>query len=324
LNSEPIQNQTESNPCLNINKADIKEFFTQLTSQIVTEVATQLSNQPSRASFINNDSEIIIGSQLNEAEANEVAPSQEVVLASSSTNISNNETEENYSVQTMLNFANEKKFPKRLVNFGELTQKLTPILHFFEIKCNFNSKPNLNEKILFVCKLKQCQVHAYFGNLGNLNKHLKRHDKTRNWYKLYTDSNINSNKKPIIDDVTLNIVKLFLTTNTSFVHIKNKYLNNLIYKNSQVSCSYEKLRYDVLPHVVKLLKSEIDKKCNKALSVSLIPDCWTAICVRKEFLGNIYIIIASKKRFVIIFFTRVGRSTNIRKFRNRNIDIRNG
>jgi len=186
----------------------------------------------------------------------------------------------------MIDFAKEKKFPKRLVDFGDQLQKLTAVLHFFEIKCNFASKPNLNEKILFICKLKKCEVHAYFGNLGNLNKHLKRHDLTRSWYKLYTDSNKNSIKKPTIDDATLNIVKLFLTTNSSFVHIKNKYLNNLIHKNEQIS-SYEKLRYDVLPLVVKSLKDEIDRKCDKAISISLIPDCWTAKIIRKEFLGKI-------------------------------------
>jgi hypothetical protein len=120
LNDEPNELLSESNQSLNINKDDLTDFFSRLTSKIVTQVATQFSQQvaTSQSARSNNNSEIIINdNQSNLAEEHEVATRAEQASNCASSlnngpNLTTIECEDSYSIQMMFDFAKEKKFPK--------------------------------------------------------------------------------------------------------------------------------------------------------------------------------------------------------------------
>ena len=78
------------------------------------------------------------------------------------------------------------------------------------------------KKINFECKLEKCILNEEMGVVGNLNKHLKRHSISNEWYKLYLKSSKTICNK--LSDTKLNFIKFIITSNLALKQLENVYL----------------------------------------------------------------------------------------------------
>ena len=194
--------------------------------------------------------------------------------SSSNDQIANIEDQECYSVDQMLQFARQKYFPKKNVFFGDLKRKYSPVLHFFEHKNEFNEKLPDDTKIDFICKFGKCKKTASFGGLTNLNKHLKAHEKTKEWYERYIQCKKKCRLSNSLPEAKLNLIKFFITSNMALKQLENVYLRKCLKEEIKIPC-FKTFRYTFLNEIMKLLHDKIENKCKEASFITLIPDCWS-------------------------------------------------
>jgi hypothetical protein len=73
--------------------------------------------------------------------------------------------------------------------------------------------------VTFICKTKNCELNCKLGALTNLNKHLYKHEQSRNWYKKYKD-HIGFDIKSELTEGQLNLTKLFASTYQVLVRVR--------------------------------------------------------------------------------------------------------
>ena len=134
--------------------------------------------------------------------------------------------------------------------------------------------------LYFGCKRKKyssyCKLHSCIGGFTNLNKHLTKHESTLNWYNCYIKYVHKKNDKntDYISDEKLNLIKFFITSNLSLAQLRNVYLRSIL-KDEVKLPSFFTFRYKYLNEVMSLLHGKIEKKCQDASYITLIPDGWT-------------------------------------------------
>jgi hypothetical protein len=190
-------------------------------------------------------------------------------------NLSINENE-SFSVSRMLSFASNGQFPQKTITFGNKKKLYTPVLHFFKHKSHFDIKPEKNIKIKFECKDEKCILHESFGDFGNLNKHLKLHDRTNKWYGLYQNkkSSDDSSDTSTISKAKLLLVKFFITSNLAYEQLKNSYLRQCLKDELKMPC-VKTFKTTYLDEVFKKMIVKIEEKCKEASYITLIPDNWS-------------------------------------------------
>jgi hypothetical protein len=117
-----------------------------------------------------------------------------------------------------------------------------------------------------------------------MNKHLKKHKVSRDWYTLYCKRNGKQGKNYLTDQM-LTLVKYIISSNASLNELENEFLKALVFSNLPLP-STRTFRNDVLPQIMSKLKTAIEEKLNAAVFVTLIPDGWTSMN-RTEFLGKL-------------------------------------
>ena len=79
----------------------------------------------------------------------------------------------------------------------------------------------------------------------------------------------------MIDQNILNLVKYFISSNSSLTELKNPYLISLL-KQAGIKIPCDKtFKITILPEVVKLVMDAINKKLDQSLIISLIVDMWS-------------------------------------------------
>ena len=94
-------------------------------------------------------------------------------------------------------------------------------------------------------------------DLGNLIKHLRTHDESKDWVKSYCESR----GSVLATKLTLEEFKLskfFITSNLGLRQLSNPCLD--ILEKSITNCSYYKFRNIVLPSVANKLHNELGNK----------------------------------------------------------------
>jgi hypothetical protein len=104
----------------------------------------------------------------------------------------NNEIDQNFSLENMFEFAKNDRYPPKYLYFGSKKKKYSAVIHFFDHQTRFDSKPEKNTSLYFVCKLQNCRLSCNIGEFTILNKHLAKHESTLKWYNSYIQF---SNKK---------------------------------------------------------------------------------------------------------------------------------
>jgi hypothetical protein len=100
----------------------------------------------------------------------------------------NNEIDQNFSLENMFEFAKNDRYPPKYLYFGSKKKKYSAVLHFFDHQTRFDTKPEKNKSLYFVCKLQNCKLSCNIGEFTNLNKHLAKHESTLKWYNSYINS----------------------------------------------------------------------------------------------------------------------------------------
>ena len=90
------------------------------------------------------------------------------------------------------------------------------LLYYILNDKNYETRPEEKHKVDFKCKIADCSAsrQAPIGEFTNLNKHMLDHDETKAWYKQYMSSQKCRKEPPLSNDM-LNLVRFFITTNSS-------------------------------------------------------------------------------------------------------------
>jgi hypothetical protein len=78
----------------------------------------------------------------------------------------------------------------------------------------------------------------------------------------------------VINDVTYNLALYFVTSDEALKSVCNSFLRKVVKPEAGV-ISATRMRNDILPFVMDKLISEMNKKLNRGVSVSLICDIWS-------------------------------------------------
>lgn len=187
-----------------------------------------------------------------------------------------NKEEECFSVQQMIDMAKRNIFPSKNIFFDGVKKKYTPVLHFFKHHNEFNHSCSDKTKIIFECKVEKCKLHEELGATSNLNKHLKLHKITANWYESYKKHR-KTNDSPLTD-AKLNLVKFFITSNLSLKQLENVHLRNCLKDEIKLPCM-KTFQFTYLKEVLKLMHNKIEEKCKKASFITIIPDMWSDLAL---------------------------------------------
>lgn len=141
------------------------------------------------------------------------------------------------------------------------------------------------------------------GKVTNLNKHLKQHKLSIDWYTMYCNRN-GKKSKNYLSDKMLNLVKYIISSNASLNELENSFLRNLVIDELTLA-STRTFKHDFLPQIMKKLKSAIEEKLNEAIYITLIPDGWTSLN-RTEFLGKTFIFVIVKASSLKIYNLGLG------------------
>lgn len=183
--------------------------------------------------------------------------------------VMNEEISEEMSLNQLLNQKNKKRFDKKDFVIENEVKRYTTILNFFESKRYFDDK-KFTTNVIFTCKICKIKLQANFPCFSNLSKHLRKHTEFNKWEKDF--KLIKKIKEPILTDKNLDLIKFFISSNTSLLQLKNPYFHKLF---EGMLPSYHTFKSVFLPRVFTLFKEAIEAKLKIAVSVSLIADIWT-------------------------------------------------
>lgn len=105
-----------------------------------------------------------------------------------------------------------------------------------------------------------------------MNKHLKKHEETKIWYQRYILYSYGDANQINLTSEQLNLIKYFISSNTSISEITNPFLRKLI--NIKLP-GYFSFTEPILPSAITKLHSIFQKKLNNAQFICLIIDIWT-------------------------------------------------
>ncbi len=134
--------------------------------------------------------------------------------------------------------------------------------------------------------MSQCKLTARLGALTNLNKHMKKHTKSRLWYNKYIKATSKQSQESYLSEDKLNLIKFFITSNTALSQLKNIHLRSLIKKEISMP-SFFTFRYKYINEVLDILHDKIELKCQDSSFITLIPDGWTDQS-NTEYLGDFF------------------------------------
>ena len=147
------------------------------------------------------------------------------------------------------------------------------MLHFFESLLELNSLPLKNIK--FKCKICEAELVSKLNKSSNLFMHLCVLEETQNWHENYKKfRSEKSSKLSELDNETFNLIKYFISSNTSLCELQNKYFRKIIDKEVKLPCYYT-FRNQILPVIMQKLYASIEQKLIKAATICLIVDIWT-------------------------------------------------
>ena len=184
------------------------------------------------------------------------------------------------SVAEILNLASKGQFPKKKFIIAGNIKSYTARLHFLKSIAVFSTYPE--NEIKFECKLCGTILQSIFPYFSNLSKHLKYHEDFINWLKLF-NTKFKVLKRAALDDNLYDLVRFFISSNSSLSQIMNPYLRKLIEHKMSLP-SPKTFRHTLIPQVYEQMKSVIDSRLDSALSICLITDIWTNV-VMADFIG---------------------------------------
>lgn len=184
--------------------------------------------------------------------------------------------QECFSVDEMVHFAKQNKFPKKYFLVNEKLTDFTTILHFFESTRTFTLPLNTklrDYKIAWVCKICRSCKDAPLSRTTNLNKHLRNvHEEKelKEWFKYYNNQNNYKLTSKISKD-HLDLIKYIIDSNGAIEQLGKKSLRRIL--RFEVP-SKEKFRNVLLPAIMKKMGEAIETKLQSAESICLIVDLW--------------------------------------------------
>ena len=137
------------------------------------------------------------------------------------------------------------------------------------------------------------------------------------WKKKFDLCNRKRINKPKIDDIMLDLIKFFITSNVSASAIQNKYLSKLLDRVLDVPTA-KTFRETQLRACYDLLRVEIEFKLKNADTVCLIVDIWTT-GTNKDFIALVAVLtdFYFRREFVIVDMMRMpGNSHNAENCRD--------
>jgi hypothetical protein len=143
--------------------------------------------------------------------------------------------------------------------YGGIEKQYCSYLHFtespFEIQTSF-------EKVAYKCMLCPTVINCKPADSRNLKRHLDCKGKAirSNWWTAYNLSQ-NCVRREITED-EINLMKFFISSNTSIVQLENKHLRNCF--EFSLPC-VKAFRETILPSVMNKLTTIIDKKLKDLL-----------------------------------------------------------
>jgi len=162
---------------------------------------------------------------------------------------------------------------------------------------------------LWKCKSCEKKVAAPFNKVLNLKKHLYEHISDnlfiRKWLELYNSrSSLNQTG---ISENQMNLIKFFLTSNTSLEQIENPYLLKLLDPVLKLN-SPDHFREEILKST-SILHNLIENKLCNASSITLITDIWTDK-QNREYIAAKCVFPNYKKELLIIALERMSFGHN--------------
>ena len=115
--------------------------------------------------------------------------------------------------------------------------------------------------------------------MSNLTRHFKRSHalkdkKSADWLEAYSSIKKNKNSTKKISRLMMNFVIWFCHANMPMNQLDNDLLWPILHPDLKLD-SYDTFRYKLIPGLLLQLKLELSEKLDKAVSICLIPDCWT-------------------------------------------------
>ncbi len=213
------------------------------------------------------------------------------------------------TIDEIYKLASEKKFPEKLFIFSDCRKSYTERLNFFTSVREFDRKrKEVTEDISFTCKICNKIQHASFGNVSNLNAHLKQHKEFREkWLNIYDEFSSKSKFKELDDD-TYDLIRMMVSTNLPLAVFEN---DNFAKCLRMELTSVKTFRYTKLPKCFEQMKKIIDSELSNAKTISLITDIWTnKIMADYLALACIYIDKNYKEKLLVLGLSEMDGSHN--------------
>jgi len=117
-------------------------------------------------------------------------------------------------------------------------------------------------------------LHEEFGDLANLNHHLEKHRKTKQWYDSYVKRKHNVSSPFGISKTKSYLIKFFIPSNLALKQLENVYLRKCLKDEIKIPC-IKTFKFSYLGEVFSKMRSLISEKCKEATYITLVPDGWS-------------------------------------------------
>jgi hypothetical protein len=203
-------------------------------------------------------------------------------------------------INQQLLLSKQKQFPKKNFVIGGIKKQYCSYLHFTESTVEVSTS---FEKVSYKCMLCPTVISCKPAESRNVKRHLQFDCKGKaiiaNWWIAYNVSQ-NFTRREISED-EMNLMKFFISSNTSIIQLENQYLRNCL--KFSLPCA-KTFTETILPSVMDKLSNIIEKKLNDAQFLCLISDIWTNKNMH-DFLGLVACTIDSNfnRQFLVIGMT---------------------
>jgi len=187
-----------------------------------------------------------------------------------------------YSIDEILNISVNGSLGKKVFLIKNEVKKYSNRLHWFSSSRIFTDIDPFQEKVAFACKICKVTIQCRFPHFTNLSHHLALddHGQFRKWKSLQPKIGGTA-----ISDEVFALIKFLVSSYSSLSQIKNQYLHEILKPEIREKISsFKDFRYKILPEVFDILKNEINRRLNRATTISLVVDIWTN-CIMADYLG---------------------------------------
>jgi hypothetical protein len=143
------------------------------------------------------------------------------------------------------------------------------------------------------------------GKSGNLLRHLKTHAYLKSWCHAYIIWTKRTSPAAYFDENTLLLVKYFISSNTSHIHLQNSFLIQLITK---IKIPHpQTFQATILPSVFSMMNDAIGKMLQNARALCFTSDIWSTKRPLRSFLSMTAFMLNSQfeRKTVVIGMTEM-------------------